>query len=204
MKTWSCGWPAPAKLNLFLHILGRRSDGYHELQTAFQLLDYGDELDFAVRPDGALALSCDDASLETDDNLVMRAAAALRRASGVSQGASIRLHKRLPSGGGVGGGSSDAATTLVALNALWNAGLSLEQLAVIGRDLGADVPVFVHGQSAFAEGIGERLTPVSLPSRAYLVLHAKNSAVDTATPACSTRYARDGRLTGVSRSPMPS
>ncbi|MEM7378731.1 MAG: 4-(cytidine 5'-diphospho)-2-C-methyl-D-erythritol kinase [Pseudomonadota bacterium] len=172
MLNWSCDWPAPAKLNLFLHITGRLPDGYHAIQTVFQLLDSGDLLDFAVRADPRIELLCDQPELGGPDNLVLKAARALQDASGAQAGASIRLHKRLPAGGGVGGGSSDAATALRALNVLWGTGLGVEALADIGRSLGADVPVFVKGHSAFAEGMGERLSPVSLPPRHYLVLHA--------------------------------
>lgn len=172
MTDWSCEWPAPAKLNLFLHITGRRADGYHELQTVFQLLDFGDTLDFCVQRAGPLEIECTDQTLATSDNLAIRAAEALRQCVGSACGARIRLHKWLPSGGGVGGGSSDAATTLLALNALWQCGLDVDALADIGLSLGADIPLFVRGYSAFASGIGERLTPQSLPERYFLVLEA--------------------------------
>lgn len=162
--------PAPAKLNLFLHILGRRSDGYHELQTLFQLLDYGDELSFELRDDGEIRLGSSLVGVNAADNLVVRAAHALQQATGIRHGANIVLDKRLPMGGGIGGGSSDAATTLLALNYLWKACLSLEQLAAIGRSLGADVPVFVQGRTAWAEGLGERLQAVEIPPKCYLVL----------------------------------
>ena len=168
--------PAPAKLNLFLHITGRRDDGYHSLQTVFQLLDYGDELSFAARGDGELTLACTGPqamdTVAADDNLVLRAARALRDHAGRADlGADIILSKRLPTGGGVGGGSSDAATTLLALNQLWDLQRDDDTLAALGRKLGADVPVFVRGHSAWAEGIGEALTPVDLPERWYLVVH---------------------------------
>ena len=168
--------PAPAKLNLFLHVTGRREDGYHELQTLFQLLDYGDELAFTHRGDGEVSLQIDGsdalADLPVTDNLVLRAAQALQARSGDTRhGADIRLLKRLPTGGGLGGGSSDAATALLGLNALWDLRLSVDALAQIGATLGADVPVFVRGNSAWAEGIGEALTPVELPERWYLVIH---------------------------------
>lgn len=170
--------PAPAKLNLFLHITGRRADGYHELQTLFQLLDYGDELTFNSRSDSKIHLLTPMAGVANADNLVMRAALALQRharqKSGVMHpGADISLVKRIPAGGGLGGGSSDAATTLLALNRLWKLGLSLSQLAAIGLPLGADIPVFIYGQTAWAEGIGERLTAVELAETWYLVLHPK-------------------------------
>jgi 4-diphosphocytidyl-2-C-methyl-D-erythritol kinase len=160
--------PAPAKLNLFLHVTGRRADGYHLLQTLFQLLDLGDRL--AFMPHDRLQLD-DLPGLPAADNLVLKAALALQRETGCRSGARIQLEKRLPAGGGLGGGSSDAATTLLALNRLWGLGLSLDELAGIGLALGADVPVFVHGRTAFAEGIGEQLTPVDLPARHYLVVH---------------------------------
>jgi 4-diphosphocytidyl-2-C-methyl-D-erythritol kinase len=177
--------PAPAKLNLFLHITGRRDDGYHELQTLFQLLDFGDELSFALRADGELVLECQGPQalndIRPEDNLVLRAARALAaQAPGGVPGATITLDKRLPAGGGVGGGSSDAASTLLGLNALWDLKLSTERLAEIGRALGADVPVFVRGCSAWAEGVGEQLTPVELPQRWYLVIHP-GCHVSTAT-----------------------
>ena len=167
--------PAPAKLNLFLHITGRRPDGYHDLQTVFQLLDYGDELQFEARDGGELSLACSGhvpGGLAPRDNLVLRAAERLRDAAGEAQhGAAIRLHKRLPAGGGLGGGSSDAASTLLGLNALWDLRLPAQALAELGAGLGADVPVFVRGHSAWAEGTGERLQPLALPPRWYLVLH---------------------------------
>jgi 4-diphosphocytidyl-2-C-methyl-D-erythritol kinase len=159
---------APAKLNLFLHITGRRADGYHELQTLFQLLDFGDTLHFEATGDGELILDGPDLGIAAEDNLVLRAARLLQADS--ADGARIRLDKRIPAGGGLGGGSSDAASTLLALNHLWQLGHSNEALQVMGRELGADVPVFVAGHSAWAEGIGERLTPVDLPERWYLVI----------------------------------
>ncbi|WP_160154325.1 4-(cytidine 5'-diphospho)-2-C-methyl-D-erythritol kinase [Microbulbifer sp. ALW1] len=166
---------APAKLNLMLRILGRRDDGYHELQTVFQLLDYGDTLRFEARADNRIELSCPGVDVKAEDNLIYRAAQALRQVSGKPHlGATITVDKILPAGGGIGGGSSDAATTLLGLNQLWQCHLGLNQLADLGRQLGADVPVFVRGHSAFAEGVGERLTPVSITPKWYLVL----------TPAC--------------------
>lgn len=167
---------APAKLNLFLHIVGRRADGYHELQSVFQLLDYGDELQFTRRSDGLITLRCPGtqvfANVPENENLVVKAARLLREtvAEGPLPGAHIVLHKRLPTGGGLGGGSSDAASTLLALNHLWGLQLSIDRLADLAQQLGADVPVFVRGQSAWAEGIGERLTPLELPPRWYLVV----------------------------------
>lgn len=161
--------PAPAKLNLFLHVTGRRSDGYHTLQTLFTLLDHGDTLHFAAAD--TLTLDSPGVAGAPQDNLVWRAATRLREHTGCQRGAQIRVVKRLPAGGGVGGGSSDAATTLLGLNRLWSLGLSLPELATIGLTLGADVPVFVHGRSAFAEGIGEQLSFVDLPPQWYLVVH---------------------------------
>ncbi|MEE4278472.1 MAG: 4-(cytidine 5'-diphospho)-2-C-methyl-D-erythritol kinase [Halieaceae bacterium] len=168
--------PAPAKLNLFLHITGRRADGYHELQTVFQLLDHGDELRFTLHAGDELRLRCSGPQQLDDvadkDNLVLRAARRLRELSSDEQpGVDIQLIKRLPTGGGVGGGSSDAATTLLALNHLWNLKLDDNTLALLGRELGADVPVFVRGDSAWAEGVGEKLTPLPLPESWYLVIH---------------------------------
>lgn len=161
---------APAKLNLFLHITGRRPDGYHELQTIFQIIDYADTLEIATRGDGALSLHCDLEALNSDDNLVLRAARALREATGCTQGASIRLHKRIPMGAGLGGGSSNAASTLLALNQLWQTGLDTAQLCALGVRLGADVPLFVLGESAWAEGVGERLAPMLLPPKFFVVI----------------------------------
>ncbi len=161
--------PAPAKLNLMLHIIGRRADGYHQLQTLFQFLDYSDELSFALRDDGEIVLHTEIDGVPHDSNLIVKAARQLKNKSGCALGADIWLEKRLPMGGGIGGGSSDAATTLLGLNHLWQLGWSLEQLAEIGIGLGADVPVFVHGHAAFAEGVGEVLTPVELEEPWFLV-----------------------------------
>ena len=161
---------APAKINLFLHILGRRQDGYHEIQTFFQLLDYGDQLSFSVRRDGQLTLTPAMADIADNDNLIIRAAKKLQAATKTELGADIQLDKRLPLGGGLGGGSSDAATALVALNHLWKTGLTATALADLGVQLGADVPVFVHGCSAWAEGIGEQLQVIAMPERWYLVI----------------------------------
>ncbi|MEX1034157.1 MAG: 4-(cytidine 5'-diphospho)-2-C-methyl-D-erythritol kinase [Cellvibrionaceae bacterium] len=172
--------PAPPKLNLFLHVLGRRTDGYHDLQTVFQLLDYGDRLTFQPRNDSQLTLDHSLPGVKVEDNLVIRAAHALQNSSGTRQGADIGLEKRLPIGGGIGGGSSDAATTLLALNALWDTRLSLDELATIGRALGADVPVFVRGKTAWAEGVGDELQAIEIPEKWYLVL----------TPECGVSTAR--------------
>lgn len=165
----SRSFPAPAKLNLFFHITGVRDDGFHRVQTLYQLLDYGDEIDFALRDDGRLLVHCDAPEIN-DDNLVLRAAQTLQAAcDGAGKGAEIRLRKRIPVAAGLGGGSSDAATTLLALNRLWDCGLNLEQLAAMGAGLGADVPVFVRGRSAWGEGVGERLTPVKTVPAWYAV-----------------------------------
>lgn len=163
-------WPAPAKLNLFLHIVGRRDDGYHLLQTAFQLLDWGDEVRLHVREDGEIHRIDALPGVPDDLDLGVRAAHALKRATGCRLGADIAIDKRVPIGGGLGGGSSDAATVLVALNALWGTELDEDALAAIAVGLGADVPVFVRGTSAWAEGIGERLTPLELPERWFVVV----------------------------------
>lgn len=167
--------PAPAKLNLFLHVTGRRGDGYHTLQTLFQLLDYGDTLHFALREDGDIRLHCEGplaGNLAPEDNLVLRAARLLAAQAGREvPGVDIRLDKRLPAGGGLGGGSSDAASTLLGLDRLWQLATGTERLARLGVELGADVPVFVRGHSAWAEGVGEELSPITLPPRWYLVVH---------------------------------
>ena len=164
-------WPAPAKLNLFLHVTGRRADGYHELQTLFQLIDLSDTVSLTVREDGLVERPSGPAGVDPDSDLTVRAAKALKVATGCGLGASIRIVKRIPMGGGLGGGSSDAATVLLALNYLWRCGLSIDELARLGLPLGADVPVFVRGSSAWAEGVGERLVPVELPERWYVVIH---------------------------------
>jgi 4-diphosphocytidyl-2-C-methyl-D-erythritol kinase len=163
--------PAPAKLNLFLHITGRRGDGYHQLQTLFQFLDYSDQLDFKLRSDQHLGFDCDDPSLCGDQNLVLRAARLMAERYPNHPGVDIFLHKKLPYGGGLGGGSSDAATTLLALRQLWDLAISDHQLADIGLQLGADVPVFVHGHAAFAEGIGDQLQLATPAQLWYLVVH---------------------------------
>ena len=182
--------PAPAKLNLFLHVTGRRSDGYHSLQTLFQFLDYGDTLHFTPRDDGQIHLLTDLPGVDPEDNLIIRAARHLQRAGDSSLGVDIRLDKRLPMGGGIGGGSSDAATTLVGLNHLWQAGFSEDQLAELGLELGADVPVFVRGRAAWAEGVGEQLTPVEVEEPWYLVV-APPCQVSTAEIFSDERLTRD-------------
>lgn len=171
---------APAKLNLMLHVVGRRADGYHELQTVFQLIDLCDRIEIQVRDDGVISRPAGPAGVPESEDLVVRAAGALKQATGTALGAEITVRKRIPMGGGLGGGSSDAATTLLALNQLWKTGLTLEQIAAIGVTLGADVPVFVAGRSAWAEGVGERLTPVSLGAHSWFVVVFPGVAVPTA------------------------
>lgn len=175
-------WPAPAKLNLFLRITGRRADGYHELQSVFRLLDWGDSIRLRVREDGRIVRHGQSAMAVAEaDDLAVRAAKLLQSAVTGGQGADIIVEKRIPTGGGFGGGSSDAATVLVALNALWKAGLGRAELARLGLQLGADVPIFVLGENAWAEGIGERLTPIALPPAWYLLadpgVHAPTAAL---------------------------
>jgi len=163
--------PAPAKLNLFLHVTGRRADGYHELQTLFQLIDLSDRIGIEARADGRIEREGGLPGLPPEQDLVVRAALALQRRTGIALGADLTVIKHIPAGGGLGGGSSDAATTLLGLNHLWRAGLPLDELAEIGLSLGADVPLFVRGASAWGEGRGEQLEPVSLPTRWFLVIH---------------------------------
>ncbi|MBF8746622.1 MULTISPECIES: 4-(cytidine 5'-diphospho)-2-C-methyl-D-erythritol kinase [Pseudomonas] len=162
--------PAPAKLNLWLHIIGRRADGYHELETVFQFLDHGDELRFALREDGVIRLHTEIEAVPHDSNLIVRAARKLQEQSGTQLGADIWLTKVLPMGGGIGGGSSDAATTLLGLAHLWQLDWDEDRLAALGLTLGADVPVFVRGHAAFAQGVGEQLTPVDPAEPWYVVL----------------------------------
>lgn len=175
----SFSFPCPAKLNLFLYINGRREDGYHELQTLFQFLDFSDQLTVTINNSGNITLEnqLDDVVLE--DNLIFRAAKLLQQYTQTSLGASLSIKKKLPMGGGVGGGSSDAATTLVALNYLWQTNLSLSQLAELGLKLGADVPIFVHGKAAFAEGVGEKISYCE-PDEKYYVVLKPNVAISTA------------------------
>ena len=176
-------WPAPAKLNLFLHILGRRPDGYHELQTCFQFVDLCDEISIEVRADGLIRRAVEIPNLPAEADLCIRAARALQEDSGATSGADIALTKRIPVGGGLGGGSSDAATCLLALNRLWGIHWPTEKLAALGLKLGADVPVFLHGRVAWAEGVGERLTPLYpplAPSEANYLILKPNVFVSTA------------------------
>jgi len=163
--------PAPAKLNLFLHITGRREDGYHNLQTVFQLLDYSDQVSLSLRDDGVISRTNGLSDVAPKDDLIVRAAQALKDYTGTGYGANVGVEKLLPVGGGIGGGSSDAATTLLGLNAMWQCNLSHSELMSIAATLGADVPVFVNGYSAWAEGIGEDLTALDLPEVWFLVIH---------------------------------
>ena len=185
-------WPAPAKLNLFLHVTGRRPDGYHELQTVFQFLDVGDRLWFEITEQPDIRLFGGLPGIPPHEDLSERAARRLREVTGCRRGVRIRLHKCLPAGGGLGGGSSDAATTLVALNELWGLGLDVARLAALGATLGADVPVFVGGEAAWAEGIGEKLTPLPhLDEPWYLVIDPQVS-VSTAEIFSDPGLTRNG------------
>lgn len=172
-------FPCPAKLNLFLYINQKRADGYHELQTLFQFLDYGDWLTITINNTGKIELTNPLEGVALEQNLIYRAAKMLQQTTQTTLGASIHLEKHLPMGGGVGGGSSDAATTLVALNYLWQTQLSVDQLAELGLQLGADVPIFVHGKAAFAEGVGEKITYCQPPEKYYVVVKP-NVAISTA------------------------
>jgi len=183
-------WPAPAKLNLFLQITGQREDGYHNLQTVFQFLDIADRLRFVVRDDERIVRKTDNEGIKPEDDLVVKAAKALQAASAVKKGADIYLQKILPMGGGVGGGSSDAATTLVVLNYLWDAGLSENELAEVGLNLGADVPVFIRGHAAFAEGVGEKLEVIS-PLEPWYLMVQPDVHVSTSKIFANSQLARD-------------
>lgn len=188
----TAAWPAPAKLNRFLRIVGRRADGYHLLQTLFQFLDRGDELRFELLDDSRIERVGGPANVPPEADLAVRAARLLQARCGVERGVRIHLDKRLPLGGGLGGGSSDAATTLVALNHYWGLGLTLAELAELGLRLGADVPVFVHGRAAWAEGVGERLTPVE-PDQPWFVVVMPPCRVDTAEVFNDPDLTRDSR-----------
>jgi 4-diphosphocytidyl-2-C-methyl-D-erythritol kinase len=190
------GLPAPAKVNLFLHIVGRRDDGYHDLQTAFAPIDLADLLDFEAIPGGAIERDGDLVG-ECEQDLCLRAAHALRAAAGCRDGVRISVEKRIPAGSGLGGGSSDAATTLLALNRLWGLGWPRDRLAVVGRTLGADVPFFLQPGAAFGEGIGERLTPVDLPPM-WLVLVHPAAHVSTAEIFAAPELTRDSKVTKIS------
>jgi 4-diphosphocytidyl-2-C-methyl-D-erythritol kinase len=183
-------WPAPGKLNLFLHVVGRRADGYHLLQPAFQFIDLCDELRFWERPPGVIERASDLPGVTAEDDLCMRAARALAARAASPPGVAIEVAKRLPMQGGVGGGSSDAATVLVALNELWGLRLPDDELAALGLALGADVPVFVHGTAAWAEGVGERLTPLDLPEPVFLLVRP-DATVSTADVFKAPELTRD-------------
>lgn len=185
--------PAPAKINLFLHIVGRRPDGYHLLQTAFRMLDWGDEITLRRRDDGLILRTTDVPGVPAEADLVVRAARALQAASGSAFGAEIGVLKRIPMGGGLGGGSSDAASVLLALNRLWGCGLSRRALQEIGLKLGADVPFFVFGETAFAEGVGEALSPLAVPPAWYVVV-APPVSVPTAEIFSAKELTRDTEI----------
>ncbi|GJM04103.1 MAG: 4-diphosphocytidyl-2-C-methyl-D-erythritol kinase [marine bacterium B5-7] len=176
----SSAWPAPAKLNLFLHITGQRADGYHLLQTVFQFIELADEIDFTLLDSDKVVRSSSLEDVAAADDLVVKAAHALKEKTGCKLGVDIKVDKKIPTGGGLGGGSSDAATTLVALNELWRCRLSIRELGAIGLSLGADVPVFIHSHAAWAEGVGEDLTPIEPAESVYLVVH----------PGCSVATAK--------------
>lgn len=186
-------WPAPAKLNRFLHIVGRRADGYHLLQTVFQFIDRCDYLTFTIRADGLIQRRGEIAGVPAEDDLSLRAARLLQQSGGVRQGVTIAIDKRLPLGGGLGGGSSDAATTLVALDHYWRTGLTTAELATLGLELGADVPVFVHGQAAWAEGVGERLTPLEELDEPWFVVLAPPCTVATRAVFGDPKLTRDSQ-----------
>lgn len=193
MRGWELEWPAPAKINLFLHIIGQRSDGYHLLQTAFQFVDLCDTLKFTPRDDTRISRSAGLEGLSPDEDLVVRAAKLLSAATGIRIGVDIRVEKRIPSGGGLGGGSSDAATTLLALNHLWKLNLGRDSLQALGLKLGADVPVFVGGRAAWGEGTGEKLSPMDFPDPYYVVVD----------PACEVSTADVFREPELTRNSSP-
>lgn len=192
----SAPWPAPAKLNLCLHIVGRRADGYHELQSALQFVDLCDQLRFHRRPPGVIERFGDVTGVEADSDLALRAARHLAAVAGSTTGVAIEIDKRIPIGGGLGGGSSDAATVLVALNRLWSLGLDAEALARIGLELGADVPVFVRGRAAWVEGVGERLTPCDFVERDVLIVRPQ-SAISTAEIFQAPELTRNSPVTTI-------
>jgi 4-diphosphocytidyl-2-C-methyl-D-erythritol kinase len=190
--------PAPGKLNLFLHVTGRRPDGFHELQTLFQIVEYGDQMRFEYNADPGLSVEGDFADTPLESNLIYKAAMALRKATASEHGANIRVTKQLPIGGGMGGGSSNAATTLIGLNLLWQTNLQHDDLMEIGLQLGADVPLFIEGQTAIGEGIGERLTPIALPKKWYLVV-VPDCRVSTAAIFQNQQLTRDTSTIKIAR-----
>ena len=185
-------WLAPAKLNLFLHVVGQRDDGYHLLQTVFQFIDIYDELEFELRGDGQIRQARPLEGIDEDNDLSIKAARSLQSKTGCKQGVNISITKNLPTGAGLGGGSSNAATTLLALNSLWNLGLSRSELGEIGLQLGADVPVFVAGHNAWAQGIGEELEPIEL-KQAYFVVIVPRVHVSTAEIFANPKLTRDAK-----------
>lgn len=189
---WGQRWPAPAKLNLMLNIVGRRDDGYHLLQTVFQLVGLCDWLTFKYRQDGAVSLAKPIPGVPEQDDLTVRAARLLQQHTGNQQGVCIEIEKNLPMGGGLGGGSSDAATTLLVLNHLWGLGLSIEELMALGLTLGADVPIFVFGSSAWAEGVGERIEQISLPESWFVIIKPV-CHVETKAIFCAKDLTRDSK-----------
>ena len=211
MNDWS-EWPAPAKLNLFLNIVGQRADGYHLLQTVFQILDWGDVVRLRTRDDSQIVRVGGLRNVEPEKDLAIRAARLLREHSGTNRGVDIDIEKNIPAGAGLGGGSSDAATTLVALNRLWNVRASIDDLAKLGERLGADVPLFVRGRSAWAEGIGEKLTPIDLPTQRYVIVdpgvHASTAELFQAaeltrnSPPTTISDFLDGACTGNAFAPL--
>jgi len=198
-------WPAPAKINLFLHVTGRRNDGFHDIQTLFQLLDWGDEVQIRPSRDPDITRVSADYDVVESDDLVIRAARLLQSETGCRLGAEIKVRKRIPLGSGLGGGSSDAATVLLVLNRLWNCDLGLADLAKLGRRLGADIPVFIHGHSAMAEGVGDVLEPVSLGQRHYVLVFPGKSIstaqvfADPDLPRNSNRISLEQALAGAGR-----
>ena len=211
MNDWS-EWPAPAKLNLFLNVVGQRADGYHLLQTVFQILDWGDVVRLRTRDDSQIVRVGGLRNVEPEKDLAIRAARLLREHSGTNRGVDIDIKKNIPAGAGLGGGSSDAATTLVALNRLWNVRASSDDLAKLGERLGADVPLFVRGRSAWAEGIGEKLTPIDLPTQRYVIVdpgvHASTAELFQAaeltrnSPPTTISDFLDGACTGNAFTPL--
>lgn len=199
------GVPAPAKLNLFLHVVGKRADGYHLLQSVFMLIDWCDSIDFEWRPGPRISREDNMSGRLPESDLCVRAALALQQATGCTQGVHIRLNKRIPAEAGMGGGSSDAASCLVALNRLWNLGLKREQLALIGLKLGADVPFFIGGRNAWVEGVGERLTPIALPPARFVVLKPAGGASTQAIFSSPTlqRNTKTAILQGFAASTKP-
>lgn len=191
----SSGWPAPAKLNLFLHIIGKRTDGYHLLQTVFQFIELADKIDFTITESGLIKRSKHSLVVDENNDLVIKAANKIKEISGSKLGVDISIEKNIPIGAGLGGGSSDAATTLVALNELWHVGLSVEELTKIGLSLGADIPFFIHGGAAWAEGVGEELTLVDLNECFYLVIYPDCSISTKSVFAASDLTRNTPRIT---------